>query len=447
MKPSPFYFTICQVGAEKALKEEMARIAPDLRFAFSRPGFVTFKKSEGEADPQWSPSSYNFDTPRASIKIPRRQGRSEASDQAVFDHTVRERAERERSMRGISTMHQRSVFARSWGVSLGRVGADIDSLLGLVRELDGTQETGTNELSTGQSTKQQSTKQLSTKQQSTRKLRLHVWERDIAIPGDEPLGYQYNEEAKKLEALLRARAPEVFSEGSVAQEGDLVFDVMVIERPQGEKPLELQVGYHIHTSAHSPHPGGRAPLMLPEQSPSRAWYKLEEMVLWSKAPLRAGDIALEVGSAPGGMSYAMLERGLSVIGIDPGQMAENVLSHPRYRHIAEPVNAVRRESLPESIQWMLLDMNVKPDVSLFAVDRLVSRAGPDLMGVLLTVKLNDWKYAREIPHMIKHVEAMGLRDIRVGQLAYHRREIAIVGFTRKGLMRLGRRIAHDGGTS
>jgi 23S rRNA (cytidine2498-2'-O)-methyltransferase len=38
-----FLFMCCQQGAEAALKAEIARMWPDLRFAFSRPGFVTFK--------------------------------------------------------------------------------------------------------------------------------------------------------------------------------------------------------------------------------------------------------------------------------------------------------------------------------------------------------------------------------------------------------------------
>ncbi len=38
-----FIFVSCQVGAEGAFKAEMARDWPDLRFAFSRPGFLTFK--------------------------------------------------------------------------------------------------------------------------------------------------------------------------------------------------------------------------------------------------------------------------------------------------------------------------------------------------------------------------------------------------------------------
>lgn len=42
-----FLFTTCQVGAEAALKHELARLWPSFRFAFSRPGFLTFKLPEG----------------------------------------------------------------------------------------------------------------------------------------------------------------------------------------------------------------------------------------------------------------------------------------------------------------------------------------------------------------------------------------------------------------
>src|SRR5437867_12730842 len=41
--PSRFLFAVCQLGAEPALKHEIAAEWPDFRLAFSRPGFVTFK--------------------------------------------------------------------------------------------------------------------------------------------------------------------------------------------------------------------------------------------------------------------------------------------------------------------------------------------------------------------------------------------------------------------
>lgn len=45
--PAPrFYFATCQFGAEKAVKAEVLARHPSLRFAFSRPGFITFKESD-----------------------------------------------------------------------------------------------------------------------------------------------------------------------------------------------------------------------------------------------------------------------------------------------------------------------------------------------------------------------------------------------------------------
>ncbi len=46
LPPPRFLFVTCQVGAEKAVKGEVAQRWPDFRFAYSRPGFLTFKLPE-----------------------------------------------------------------------------------------------------------------------------------------------------------------------------------------------------------------------------------------------------------------------------------------------------------------------------------------------------------------------------------------------------------------
>ena len=45
-----FLFAACQPGSEAALKGDVARRHPQLRFAFSRPGFVTFRVADDPAD-------------------------------------------------------------------------------------------------------------------------------------------------------------------------------------------------------------------------------------------------------------------------------------------------------------------------------------------------------------------------------------------------------------
>jgi 23S rRNA (cytidine2498-2'-O)-methyltransferase len=48
---SDFIFITCQIGAERAVKYELARRHPDFRFAYSRPGFLTFKLPGGHKLP------------------------------------------------------------------------------------------------------------------------------------------------------------------------------------------------------------------------------------------------------------------------------------------------------------------------------------------------------------------------------------------------------------
>ena len=305
--------------------------------------------------------------------------------------------------------HLQSVFARVYGTSFGMMTRqDLSPFLILVRRL----------------------KEL----YPNRLFRLQCWERDQHLPGDEPLGYVRGAFLGDIQGALlkfvRAEESSLSLESfGEPQEGDCVLQVIAVDQDR------FALGAYLHSAHHSPDPGGRIALGLPPGAPSRAYLKLEEVISWFHVPVRRGDVAVEVGSAPGGASFALLQRGLEVVGIDPGVMDSGVLAHPRFTHLATSVNRVPREKLPESIQWLLLDMNVDPSISLFAIDRLASRMKDTLLGVILTVKMNDWKFAREIPHMIAHVEAMGMVRVKAAQLSLHRREIVIYGLSRKGKAR------------
>lgn len=347
---SDFIFTLCQVGAEGALKKELLREHPEFRFAFSRPGFVTFKNTQGAV-----PLDFSL----------------------------------------------QSVFARVFGVSYGMLTPSDDSKV----------------LELAQALKSQA---------PVRKIRLHVYERDLHVPGDEPLGFQPGALVGDLEAQIRAQDSGIFEKSSQPEVGDTVIQVIALD------PGKFGFGAYIHSVTHSSWPGGRPPISLPPEAPSRAYLKLEECLLWSKAPIRSGDLAVEIGSAPGGATYALLKRGLNVVGIDPAEMDPRVARHPQFKHIQAPVSQLTRHDLPESVQWLLLDMNVAPNISLFAVDRLASRMKSSLLGIILTVKLNQWKTANEIPYMLEHVAAIGMVRAKAAQLSFHRQEIVIYGLTRRG---------------
>ncbi len=195
-------------------------------------------------------------------------------------------------------------------------------------------------------------------------------------------------------------------------------------------PLEPPwLGFHIHGGDHSPHPGGRVALTLPPEAPSRAWLKIEEALSWSALSFRPGQVAVEIGSAPGGASWALLQRGLTVIGVDPGAMHPRVLLRPTFAHLQTTLGDLRREHLPRRVDWLLLDVNLAPQVALHGVRRIVSTLRPTLRGVVFTLKLNQWKMAAEVPALCQRVAGMGFFAVRATQLATHRREICVVAVT------------------
>lgn len=353
----------CQPGSEPLLKDELAREAPRLRFAFSRPGFVTFKDVDSR------PFSPNYDVG--------------------------------------------SVFARSFGLSIGNCkSADpVAEALEHARAL---------------------------KQASGTVLRLHVWERPLHVPGEEPPGFESGRDASQVEAALRSREPGLFLEGSEAHNDDTVLDVIVME--PGTETSPLFVGFHRQSNRHHAFPGGEFPIEIPEGMPSRAFIKMEQALRWGRVPVQQGELAVELGSAPGGASFALLLRGLEVWGIDPGAMDPVVWTDPRcgkrFHHVKKAFSDLQRDDLPKTPHWIALDINGPVRVSLPYIEQLVGWFQESLLGCVLTFKINDPKHARHIPEWLETLQGLGLKRVRATQLPANKREICVVALTGKGLLRV-----------
>jgi 23S rRNA (cytidine2498-2'-O)-methyltransferase len=178
-------------------------------------------------------------------------------------------------------------------------------------------------------------------------------------------------------------------------------------------------------------------LLLPPDLPSRAYAKIEEAILAFALPVRAGDGALELGAAPGGAAYALLRRGVSVTAVDPAQMEPYVLnfrgpSAARLHHLQKPMGALSRAELPGSVQWLLLDVHLAPQIALRSVRKVASWYRDSLLGAVLTLKLNDWAFADQVDSFLAQAREMGLSAPSARQLASHRQELCVVGLTHRG---------------
>jgi 23S rRNA (cytidine2498-2'-O)-methyltransferase len=294
-------------------------------------------------------------------------------------------------------------FARAWGLSLGRADAPATALE-VIRGL------------------------------TDQPVRLHVFERDIDVPVDEQDLTVRGRRAAAVDAALRAAAPSAFLPEARARAGDRVIDVVV---PHGREPDEpWLIGVHDHdgdapATRHGPWPGGVDHVPLPAEAPSRAWCKIEEALRWADLEPAPGETCVEIGSAPGGASYAMLCRGVNVLGVDPGEMHAAVTGFAgphgnRFTHLHMPAAEVPKKALPRAFEWLLCDVNLAPMVALKYIERFVALAHGGLRAAVLTLKLNDDGVFEALPRILARIDKLGARTVRVTQLPSHRSEVVAI---------------------
>ncbi|HEV2972274.1 MAG TPA: SAM-dependent methyltransferase [Pirellulales bacterium] len=382
-----FIFATCQIGAEPALKAEVARDWPALRFAYSRPGFLTFK-SLSESSRGLSPFVKSSEQ-KGTVPLSASGSRiGSKSPEALLAANLRDHAE---------TPLAAGVFARASGFSLGKAGSGtIEERAASVWQLAG--------------------------QRPFR--RLHVWRRDLVGPDHrgkihEPFPSIADVEAAIRQAGLTGEASlEAFAPGEPTRPGDLVLDCVVVE------PDEWWIGFHVARNVASCWQGGLFSAELPPDAVSRAWLKMEEALVWSGLPIAAGDLCAEIGSAPGGASQALLGHGAHVIGIDPADMDPRVLAHPAFAHWKMRGADVRRREF-RKVRWLMADINVAPTFTLDTVEAIVTHADVDVQGMLLTLKLLDWSLAADIPAYRERIRSWGFGRVAARQLHHNRQEICV----------------------
>lgn len=267
---------------------------------------------------------------------------------------------------------------------------------------------------------------------------LHVWQRDAAAPGEHDFEPGPTRLALEAESALREHSPleklhaDASEMSGPSRRNRWVLDVVIVE------PKEWWIGCHRTTRRCDCWPGGVPLLELPEYAVSRAYLKMLEALQWSALPMARGNVCIELGCAPGGASQALLDSGLTVIGVDPAEVDPSVLAHPHFTHMRRRSAEVPRKQL-KGVQWLVADMSVTPTYTLDAVEAMVTHADAAIRGMVLTLKLTDWKLLEQLPACLKRIRDWGYRDIRVRQLAFNRQEICVVALRSRGQRRVMRR--------
>lgn len=249
---------------------------------------------------------------------------------------------------------------------------------------------------------------------------LHVWPKDRAPIGR--FGFEPGSDevstavAEQIHAALNGKWVRSDAPNRIAQPGESVLDVVLVE------PAHWFFGTHVASTWPTRWPGAVQPIRLKEEPVSRAYYKAAEAITWSGFDFQEGDLAVEIGSAPGGACSRLLELGLRVIGVDPAEMDPTVMEHPRFRHIRARGGDIPRKEF-KGAKWMLVDSNVKPAQTLTTVGNIVNHRQSSFRGLLVTMKIGDYNSAHLIQEWRDKIANWKPKSVRVRQLARNKIEV------------------------
>ncbi len=252
---------------------------------------------------------------------------------------------------------------------------------------------------------------------------LQVWVADSDAAN--PLSaYATDVEAAAM-AALAARDGSIVSrriEPLEAQSGDDRFaQACVLARGRaavGTIPIGAAVSYA---------PGGRRRISAPAGAPSRAAAKLLEAFDWLGRAPDPGDRCIDLGAAPGGWSWVLLERRARVVAVDPAQLAPSLAKNRNLRH----VQASAFDWLPdEPADWLFCDMAWRPLEAAALLAKWGRRGAARFL--VANIKLPMRKKVEFVRRVTEILATGGWRDVKVRQLYHDREEVTL------GAWRLGR---------
>ena len=253
---------------------------------------------------------------------------------------------------------------------------------------------------------------------------IHIFERDRALPGSrgfEPGPSELTNAVGQIFAdSFRNRANGAHQPliNSTCALGSKILDVILVE------PDQWLIGTHTATEIQHCWPGGAYPVVAPDQMVSRAYLKIAEAVAWSQLPIQPGDRVVEIGSAPGGSCQRLLDVGCEVTGVDPAEMDELLLKHPRFEHWRSKAAGMKRK-MYSKFKWLTADANVAPNYTLEVVQDIVNYPTSRFQGLLLTIKLSSYDLIDQVDAAMEQIRGWGFTRVKARQLASNRRECCI----------------------
>lgn len=164
---------------------------------------------------------------------------------------------------------------------------------------------------------------------------------------------------------------------------------------------------------------------LPEIAPARAYLKMQQADEIFQLNIKSNDQVVEIGSAPGGISYYLLEKGCKVYAIDPAIMSPVVSENygNKFEHVKKSIFDIDMQALPKKCDWLVSDLNLPGDLNINQCIKIM-RHYPGLKGAFITLKtpevddiINTQKWTKLLPRYKK---------LHIVHLPAHKKELGFV---------------------
>lgn len=163
---------------------------------------------------------------------------------------------------------------------------------------------------------------------------------------------------------------------------------------------------------------------LSQEIPARAYLKMQQAHHVFNLDIKANDSIIEIGSAPGGISYYLLNLGVHLLSIDPAVMSsiltEKFDSH--FTHLKKSIFDVKRNFLPKNCEWVVSDLNLPGDLNVQQVSRIIEYY-PNIKGAFLTIKTPNKDELKKIEKWMKVFKKFQVIPVH---LPSHRREMGLI---------------------
>ena len=177
--------------------------------------------------------------------------------------------------------------------------------------------------------------------------------------------------------------------------------------------------------------GGIPRLKVAREAPSRSTAKLDEAIHWfcdegkgmQSRLFVPGTWAVDLGAAPGGWTYQLVQRGINVMAVDNGPMDQTLMNSGFVRHYKQDGYAFQP---PKPVAWMVCDIADKPARTVDMVATWLTRGW--CQRTIFNLKLPMKQRYTEVQHLLSRLSHKVARELPNAELTlaakqlYHNRE-------------------------